>query len=169
MRTYVLLIPVSALLMLSSACTTPQPQPQPAAPKEAAAPTGQAHGKLAQVMRGILFPNSNVIFYVQDKDPTKVKPAADPALSTDPLAGAYAGWTAVENSALALAESANLLTVPGRQCSNGRAVPVQDADWLKFVQGLRDAGMTAYKAAQSKNQDNMLMAVEAMTTACSNC
>src|SRR5947209_8261934 len=72
----------------------------------ASAPAPRSHGKLAQVMRGILFPNSNVIFYVQDKDPTKVKPAADPALSTDPLAGAYAGWTAVENSALALAESA---------------------------------------------------------------
>src|SRR5438552_14434616 len=157
MRTTVSLIPISVLLMLSSACTTPQPQPQPAPPKEAAAPTGEANANLAQVMRGILFPNSNVIFYVQDKDPTKVKPAADPALATDPLATTYGGWTAVENSGLALAEAANLLTVPGRKCSNGRAVPVQNADWTKLVQGLRDAGMAAYKAAQSKNQDNMLM------------
>jgi hypothetical protein len=148
-------------------------------PRDAAQPAGQAaqapaaaaeaQGNLGQVMRGILFPNSNVIFYVQDKDPTKVKPAPDPALSTDPLAGAYAGWTAVENSGLALAEAASLLTVPGRKCSNGRAVPVQNPDWVKFVQELRDAGMAAYKAAQSKNQDNMLMAADTMTTACSNC
>ena len=39
----------------------------------------------------------------------------------------------------------------------------------KFVQGLRDAGMTVYKAAQTKNQDKMLEAADVMTTACANC
>ena len=29
--------------------------------------------------------------------------------------------------------------------------------------------MTAYKAGQSKNMDNVLMAADAMTTACANC
>ena len=29
-----------------------------------------------------------------------------------------------------------------------------------LVQGLRDAGMTVYKAAQSKNQDNIVMAAD---------
>jgi hypothetical protein len=157
---------VLAPLFFVVGCTQP---PTGDTGQPAQAPAAQAHGNLAQVMRGILFPNSNVIFYVQDKDPTKVKPAADPALATDPLASSYGGWTAVENSGLALAEAASLLTVPGRQCSNGRPVPVQSPDWLKFVQELRDAGMTAYKAAQSKNQDNMLNAADAMTTACSNC
>ena len=78
-------------------------------------------------------------------------------------------WQAVENSALALAEAANLLTIPGRKCSNGRDVPIKNADCSKLVPGLRDAGMTAYKAAQSKNQDNILMAADAMTQACANC
>ena len=27
-------------------------------------------------------------------------------------------------------------------CANGKPVPVQSADWQRFVQGLRDAGMT---------------------------
>jgi len=120
-------------------------------------------------MRGILFPNSNVIFAAQSTNPADVKPAADPTTATNPLASTYGGWIAVENSALALAESANLLTIPGRRCANGRAVPVQNADWGTFVQGLRDAGMTAFKAAESKNQDKILEAADAVTTACSNC
>jgi mono/diheme cytochrome c family protein len=130
---------------------------------------GQVHANLRQLMRGIMFPNSNVIFAAQDKNPEDVKPAGDPALATDPLASTYGGWEAVQNSALALTEAANLLTIPGRTCENGRPVPLQNADWAQFVQGLREAGLTAFKAAQSKNQDNILMAADVMTTACSNC
>jgi len=120
-------------------------------------------------MRGILFPNSNVVFFAQEDDPSKVPPAKDPSLATNPLASTYGGWVAVENSALALTEAANLLTLPGRKCANGRPVPINNPDWPKFVQGLREAGMTAYKAAQSKNMDNILMAADVMSTACSNC
>jgi cytochrome c556 len=46
---------------------------------------------------------------------------------------------------------------------------VKNADWLKFVQELHAAGMTAYKAAQSKNQDNIITAADEVTMACSNC
>jgi hypothetical protein len=124
---------------------------------------------LAQLMRGILLPNSNVVFFAQSNNPADVKPAADPSSATDPLASTYGGWTAVENSSLALSEAARLLTVPGRVCSNGRPVPVMNADWGKFVQGLRQAGITAFKAAQTKSQDKMLDAADAVTTACTNC
>ena len=155
---------------------TPSRGTQPA-PRGTAQPGARAggtssarvHGTLAQVMKGILYPNSNVIFFVQDKSPVGVKAEGDPSTSVNPLASTYGGWEAVENSALALAEAANLLTIPGRKCSNGRPVPMQNADWAKFVQGLRDAGMTVYKAAQSKNQEKMLDAADAMTTACANC
>ena len=37
------------------------------------------------------------------------------------------------------------------------------------MQGLRDAGRTAYKAAQSKDQDKILDAADKLTTACANC
>lgn len=124
---------------------------------------------LAQVMRGILLPNSNVIFFAQSNNPADVKPAADPSSATDPLASSYGGWTAVENSSLALSEAALLLTVPGRVCSNGRPVPLTNADWVKFVQGLRQSGIAAFKAAQTKNQDKMLDAADAVTSACANC
>jgi cytochrome c553 len=90
-------------------------------------------------------------------------------VATDPLANTYGKWEAVENSGLALAEAANLLTIPGRKCSNGLPVPVGNADWPKLVQGLREAGMKAYKAAQSKDMDKILDAADTMTAACSNC
>lgn len=120
-------------------------------------------------MRGTLYPASNVIFTAQDQNPATVPPAKDPSIAPNLLASSYGKWDAVENSALALAEVANLLLLPGRKCSNGRDVPIGNPDWAKFVQGLRDAGMTVYKAAQSKNQDNILMAADTMTTACANC
>ena len=135
-----------------------------------AAPAGpQVHGNLLRVMRGIIYPASNIIFAAQDTDPAKVKPADDPSTAVNPLMSSYGQWQAVENAGIALAEAANLLSVPGRKCQNGKDVPMNNPDWPMLVQGLRDAGMAAYKAAQSKNQDNILMAADTMTTACAAC
>jgi hypothetical protein len=142
----------------------------PARAKGKAAPSRQTPpATLAQLMKGILFPSANVIFAAQGDNPNDVAPAKDPSLAVNPLASSYGKWEAVENAGLAIAESASLLTVPGRKCSNGRAVPITNADWPKMVQGLRDAGMAAYRAAQSKNQDKILDAADVVTTACANC
>jgi hypothetical protein len=157
---------ISALVGFSQ---TPAPARGAAPAKGAAAPGRQVHANLAQLMRGILYPSSNVIFFAQNENPAGVHPDKDPSLAVNPLASSYGQWQAVENSALALVEAADLLTIPGRKCANGRAVPINNADWPKLVQGLREAGMTAYQAAQSKNQDNILMAADVMTTACANC
>ena len=62
-----------------------------AATSVAAAQRLEVEGKLAQVMRGILFPNSNVIFAVQTIDPGKVKADEDPTAATNPLASSYGG------------------------------------------------------------------------------
>jgi len=166
MRTYLLAM-MACVLFLSAACSnTPQPA---ATPAKESAPAAQVSGNLLQVMRGILFPNSNIIFGVQGKNPAELKPAGDPATATDPLLSTYGGWTAVENAGISLAEAANLLSIPGRKCANGRDVPMNNPDWPMLVQGLRDAGMKAYKAGQSKNDDMILDAADAMTTACANC
>jgi hypothetical protein len=132
-------------------------------------PGSQVEATLAQLMRGTLYPASNVIFAAQSDNPATVPPAKDPGTALNLLASSYGQWGAVENSGLALAEVANLLLLPGRKCSNGLPVPLNNPDWPKFVQGLREAGMAVYKAAQSKNQDNILMAADTMTTACANC
>jgi hypothetical protein len=138
-------------------------------PVDAQAPVTQAPANMAQLMRGTLYPASNVIFAAQDQNPADVPRAKDPNMATDLLTSSYGKWEAVENSALAIAEVANLLSVPGRKCANGVDVPVANADWSKFVQELRDAGMKAYAAAQSKDQDKVIAVTDVMTLACQHC
>lgn len=172
---YVLLVStvVSAFIVQVTQAQTKggaAPAAKGAAP--AAAKGGAAAGppaSLGQLMKGIIYPASNVIFAAQSANPAEVKPAKDASLAVNPLESSYGKWEAVENSALALAEAASLLSIPGRKCANGRPVPIQNADWPKFVQGLREAGVTVYKAAQTKNQDKIVDAADVMTTACSNC
>lgn len=151
---------------------TPCPAQSPGnrSPRSAStAPMQRPVANLSQLMKGTLYPSSNVIFAAQTENPADVKAAADPAMATNPLASVYGKWQAVENSALAIEEVANLLTIPGRKCSNGLIVPLQNPDWPKLVQGLREAGGSVYKAAQSKNQDNIVIAAGDLTTACDNC
>jgi hypothetical protein len=156
------------------AATQPAPKPAQgaAAAKPAQAGSQQIHGTLIQVMRGVLLPASNVFFYAQAEDPAKVEPDDPAATSPNPLKlpkPEYGGWVAVENASITMAEAANLISMPGRRCSNGRPVPIDNADWKQFTQELRDAGMAAFKAAQSKNQDRVLEEAEKVTVACGHC
>jgi hypothetical protein len=138
-------------------------------PSTNAAP--EVHANLNQLMRGVLYPAANVVFFAQEENPGDVKPipGRDPSMATDPLTSTFGGWQAIENAALALAESANLLLVPGRVCSNGAPVPMSDPAWPTFVQQVRDAGMKAYKAAQAKDQDKMIELSETLSAACAGC
>jgi hypothetical protein len=155
-----------ALLSLAAACNQGQaPAGRSAAPAQAA----QVHGDLAQVMRGMLYPASNVVFFAQSVDPTTVKTEGDASTSPNPLSSSYGGWEAVSNAGVALSEAANLLIIPGRMCMNGKPAPIQNADWQMWVQGLRDAGVVAYKAGQAKSMDEVLNAADVMSTACQNC
>jgi hypothetical protein len=131
----------------------------------------QVHANLNQLMRGALYPAANVVFSAQADNPADVKPIPghDPSMATDPLTSTFGGWLAVENAALTLAESANLLSIPGRACSNGVAVPITDPAWATFVQQLRDASMQAYRAAQAKDQDRMIENSATLSEACAGC
>jgi hypothetical protein len=131
----------------------------------------QVYSNLNQLMRGVLYPASNVVFSAQIDNPGDVKPipGQDPSMATDPLVSTFGGWQAVENAALALTESTNLLLIPGRTCANGLPIPANNPDWTKFVQELRDAGVKAYKAAQSKNQDQMVDVADTLSAACAGC
>jgi hypothetical protein len=131
----------------------------------------EVHADLNQLMRGVLYPAANVVFFAQAEDPGSVKPVPgqDPSMATDPLTSTFGGWLAIQNAALALAESANLLLIPGRLCSNGAPVPLKDPDWTTFVQRVRDAGMSAYKAAQARDQDKMIEVSEPLSAACAGC
>jgi hypothetical protein len=124
---------------------------------------------LNQLMRGLFFPNANVVFSTQIHDPAEIKMTQEPSASTDPLTSVFGNWEAVQNSALILSDAADLLMTPGRKCSNGRDVPLAKADWAQFVNELREAGMVAYKAAQSKDKDNMIKASDVLNTSCADC
>ena len=112
----------------------------------------QPVANLKQVMRSIPLPNSNLIFDVQTKAPA------------DDMA-----WNDVANAAMAIAETANLITLAGRLRENGQPVPVQNADWNKFARGLVAAGQACYKAALMKSQQAVSGCAEQLSDACSNC
>jgi mono/diheme cytochrome c family protein len=132
-----------------------------------------AFGNLAQVMRGILFPSSNIIFNVQLHDPGEpVKPAAVGAGTfswTDWGGGIYTGWQLIDYAAVAIAEAAPLMLTPGRRCENGRPVPVERADWIKFTQELAEAGRAAYRASQTRNQEIVSDVTNQLADSCLHC
>lgn len=143
---------------------------QPNEPATPAAFTAQPHANLAQVMRGIPFTFSNIVFDAQAADPGAPRAAAEVSASTtETFKNVYGGWQEVENSALALAESANLIMIPGRLCENGKPVPVDDEVYRKAAEGLATAGRAAYQAAQSKSMDKIIEVSETVAVACSNC
>jgi len=139
------------------------------APPQASQSAAPPAANLNQLMRSLFFPHSNVVFFTQRYDPAAVKSASEPSASTDPLTGVFGGWEAVENSALTLADAADLLMTPGRKCSNGRDVPLANADWAQMVKVVREASMVAYRASLTKDRDKMLEASEVLAASCANC
>jgi hypothetical protein len=178
MRTKIFAFAMSLLLVIlagfslvrGTSVAASQSTTVPAVPVSQSMPPDSVHpANLVQLMHGAMFPNSNVIFAASNKNPADVPPAKRPSAAINPLEGTYGQWEAVENASLVIAETASLLSIPGRVCSNGRPVPTNNADWPVFVQGLRNAAMQSYKAAQAKDQDKILDATDVLTNACSNC
>ena len=101
-------------------------------------------GTMSQLMVDIIFPTSDDLFYIVRKPP-----------SND------AEWGAIERSALTLAESANLLTMPGR---------ARDQDkWMADSRLLLDAANLAFKAAKAKDYDAIVALNEQLVTSCITC
>ncbi len=71
------------------------------------------------------------------------------------------GWLAVEHSAVVVAESGNLLLMPGRT--------VDDPDWDELSLALVDAGMNAQKAAAAQNADALFDAGGQIYRVCLSC
>ena len=173
-RVLVTLLVSAAAASMGTEATTAQAPARGAgaqAPVKGAAPAArgaaggrQVFGHLAQIMRAIPFPNSNILFDVQDNDPAKKKPDQN-----GPYIGTYQGWEGVENAGLAIAEFATLILQPGRVCSNGKPVPLNQPDFVKFAQALRTVGMEEYNAAKSKSVDKVNDLSDKLTNTCANC
>jgi hypothetical protein len=104
----------------------------------------QPVGNMSQLMINIIYPTSDTIFYIDREDP-----------KTD------VQWNAVANQALMLAESANLLMMPGRDR--------QQAEWTQYSKDMREAGMIAYKAAQAHDMDGIRNVNDRLYNSCVQC
>ena len=118
---------------------TPQSSPQTATQSPY-----RVVGTMSQLMVDIIYPTSNDIFYIVRQPP-----------SND------AEWEAIQRSALTLAESANLLVMPGR---------ARDQDkWMADSRLLLDAGNLAFKAARARDYEAIVALNEQLVTACTTC
>ena len=177
MRSVGVLFGLLCVVVVAVAGCQQAPAPAPAA--QPAALTPAPHGTLAEVMRGIPFPNSNIIFDTQTKDPAAAAEAAKKSTdksstaaaggATGVYASVYGGWQQVENSAIALSETANLIMIPGRKCMNGLPVPLEQENFRKALEGLVKAGEEALKAAKTKDMDKMIEASGTVSDACLAC
>jgi quinoprotein glucose dehydrogenase len=130
-----------------------------------------AQGNLAELMRAIAFPNSNILFNLQVKDPG-TQPKKQPGNTLDYVdwgSTVYQGWLAVDQAALAITETAPLFLTPGRLCQNGKPVPVDRADWKQYVAALEDVGARAYRESKARNYPAFVDIAEKLNDACANC
>ncbi len=152
-------------------------QAAPAAPATSATAPAAAFspaGNLQQVMRGIMFPNSNILFTVQTHDPGEKKKSGDATYNGGFNWAAwgndlYSGWDIVDYAAIALADSAPLMLTPGRRCENGQPVPVDDPDWVRFTKEMAEVGKAAYRASQTRNQEKVSDITGDLADACLHC
>jgi len=130
------LVLLASFLLLTSGCTVAKPPEPPSAFRPVAS--------VSQIMKAVVVPSSDVLFGVAAEAPKD-----------------DAGWTAVQNNAVMLMESGNLLMIPGR---------AKDQEgWLKASQALVEAGMKAFKAAEAKNVDELVMASDLVYNTCEGC
>jgi hypothetical protein len=116
-----------------------------------APPAFRTVGTLAEVMEANISPASYVIFDAVVYN--------NGVLEHAPATGEE--WEAIEHGAIALAESANLLLLPGRAIDNG--------DWVKMTHALADAALRARDAALAKNIDRLFDAGGAIYETCTAC
>lgn len=128
---------------------TPAPQvPATAAPSVPAAGTGairpMAIGTMSELMIDIIYPTSDEIFYIGRGAPkTELE------------------WNVFRTKMLMLAESANLLMMPGR---------ARDQDnWMTDSKLLLDVGNAAYKAARAKDAAAIEALSDQLYNSCVQC
>ncbi|MGB6945380.1 MAG: hypothetical protein WBE37_23485 [Bryobacteraceae bacterium] len=73
-----------------------------------------------------------------------------------------AEWSNVRRSAITLAESGNLLTIPGH-------APASQGDWAKDAKTLSGIGTAAYKAAQAKDFSALAALADSLDASCTTC
>jgi hypothetical protein len=101
-------------------------------------------GSMSDLMVRMIYPTSDAVFYIETRTPT-----------TD------AEWGELQAKTLTLAESANLLMMPGRARDQGR--------WMDDAKLMLDAGQTAYRAARAKDVQALVDVNDALYLSCVQC
>jgi len=101
-------------------------------------------GSMSELMVKIIYPTSDALFYVESRTPKT-----------------EAEWTALEGQALMLAESANLLMMPGRARDQKQ--------WMADARLMLDAGEAAVKAVKSKNVEQVSALSDQLLESCTSC
>ena len=101
-------------------------------------------GSMSELMVKIIYPTSDALFYVESRTPKT-----------------EAEWTALEGQALMLAESANLLMMPGRARDQKQ--------WMADARLMLDAGAAAVKAVKSKNVEQISALSDQLLESCTSC
>jgi hypothetical protein len=101
-------------------------------------------GSMSELMVKIIYPTSDALFYVESRTPKT-----------------ESEWTALEGQALMLAESANLLMMPGRARDQKQ--------WMADAKLMLDAGAAAVKAVKSKNVEAISALSDQLLESCTSC
>ena len=115
-----------------------------AAARAQAPPPAQPVGTMSELMTSMVYPAANDLLLFAQRTPRNDKE-----------------WMAAQRSAVLLAESGNVLMMPGRSRDQG--------EWARNARLLVDAGAAAYRAARAKDA-NALSALDASINAsCLGC
>jgi hypothetical protein len=126
------------LLAVTAAVQPPTPSPP------ATASPARIVGTMSDLMVKIIYPASDAIFYITTREPkTEVE------------------WGELQRQALSLAESANLLMMPGRARDQDR--------WMQDAKLMLDAGAAAYKAARAKDVAALEAINDQLYISCTSC
>lgn len=141
--------------------------------------TEEPIGTLAQLMRGIFFPNANKLFDVQAQEPGGELPEMSPEIAdamsaimgpaSSRFAAIYRGWPEVEGAAVALADGAKLAMMEGRLCDNGVSAPVDRADYIEGARLLEESAVKVLDGARAKDYEAVWDAVNYINDSCTHC
>ena len=101
-------------------------------------------GTMSDLMVKIIYPASDALFYIESRTP-----------KTD------AEWTVLEGQALMVAESANLLMLPGRARDQKQ--------WMADAKLMLDAGADAVAAAKKKDVEAIVALSDRLMESCTTC
>jgi hypothetical protein len=110
----------------------------------AATLSAQVVGTMSELMVKIIYPSSDALFYIETRTPKT-----------------ESEWVELQGKALMVAESANLLMLPGHMRDRDR--------WTADARLLREAGAAAFEAAKKKDVAAIAALNEQLYESCTTC